>query len=435
MAQSKYDAVIVGARCAGASLAAFLAREGLRVLVVDRDAIPSDQVLSTHTIHPPGMGVLDELGVGDAVRREAPASPTMRLRKGDAWADITFPGGLAERCPRRKRLDGLLADAAIAAGAELRDRTRATAVRFDDDRAVGVQLRHGETVEEVDADLVVGADGRRSFVARQVGAEEYMAYDAPRAMYWAYWNAPATWSSTEYPFDMYVGHVGPNVRVLFQTDGGQLLAGCLPPADDVEAWRTDAVTALCADLAREPVIGPLLGGAAPDSEVRGTIKERYFFRRAAGQGWVLVGDAGHHKDFVIGDGITEALLQARRLATVIAGEGTDAALERWWRERDVRALPAYYWGREEGSVGNPGTLESLVIERIARSARLQAKAAGLPLHECSAYDAVPFGTVLRALLDGLARGKPGVIPEFLAQAKRIRAYERAMKEREALVPA
>lgn len=30
-------------------------------------------------------------------------------------------------------------------------------------------------------------------------------------------------ASTKYRFDMYVGHVGPNLRVLFQADGGQLL--------------------------------------------------------------------------------------------------------------------------------------------------------------------------------------------------------------------
>src|SRR5256885_11978913 len=48
------------------------------------------------------------------------------------------------------------------------------------------------------------------------------------------------------------------------------------------------------------------------SKIRGTAKERFFFRRAAGSGWALVGDAGHHKEYLLGDGITEALIQARR---------------------------------------------------------------------------------------------------------------------------
>ena len=114
-------------------------------------------------------------------------------------------------------------------------------------------------------------------------------------------------------------------------------------------WRADPDAALVADLASDSTTGPLIAGSAPDGPVRGTLKERYFFRRAAGNGWTLVGDAGHHKEFVIGDGITEALLQARGLASAIA-KGTDAALHRWWRARDVDALPALLPGAGRRSV-------------------------------------------------------------------------------------
>ena len=45
--ESRYDVVIVGARCAGATLATFLARAGASVLLLDKDRLPSDQILST----------------------------------------------------------------------------------------------------------------------------------------------------------------------------------------------------------------------------------------------------------------------------------------------------------------------------------------------------------------------------------------------------
>ena len=99
--KSCYDVVIVGARCAGATLATFLARAGASVLLLDKDRLPSDQILSTHTIHPPGLDVLDDVGVGDAVRAVAPPTHIVRLRKNDAFVDIEFPGGRAEYCPRR----------------------------------------------------------------------------------------------------------------------------------------------------------------------------------------------------------------------------------------------------------------------------------------------------------------------------------------------
>ena len=112
MSAAEYDVVIVGARCAGASLATLLSRAGASVLLLDKDPLPSDQVISTHTIHPPGIDVLDELGVGTAVREETPATHVVRLRKNDAYVDLQFADGRAEYCPRRYRLDGLLQDAA-----------------------------------------------------------------------------------------------------------------------------------------------------------------------------------------------------------------------------------------------------------------------------------------------------------------------------------
>src|SRR5688500_643575 len=118
-----HDVVIVGARCAGATLATFLARGGASVLVVDKDRLPSDQPTSTHTTRPPGMDVLDELGVGDEVRRLSPASRVVRLQKNDSAADLTYPDGRAEYCPRRERLDHAIQNAAMQAGAEMLQRT------------------------------------------------------------------------------------------------------------------------------------------------------------------------------------------------------------------------------------------------------------------------------------------------------------------------
>ena len=85
--QARYDVVIVGARCAGATLATFLGRAGASVLLLDKERLPSDQILSTHTIHPPGLDVLDDVGVGDAVRAVAPPMHIVRLRKNDAIVD------------------------------------------------------------------------------------------------------------------------------------------------------------------------------------------------------------------------------------------------------------------------------------------------------------------------------------------------------------
>ena len=53
-----YDAIVVGARCAGAPTAMLLARRGYRVLLLDRAGFPSD-ALSVHYIHQPGVARLE----------------------------------------------------------------------------------------------------------------------------------------------------------------------------------------------------------------------------------------------------------------------------------------------------------------------------------------------------------------------------------------
>ena len=304
----RFDVAIVGARCSGAALATLLARGGTSIVVLEKDPLHTDQILSTHTLHPPALDVLDEIGVGAAVRAVAPPSRTLRIAKNDAFVDMLFADGRAEYCPRRRRLDALLQDAAAAAGAEVRERTRVVSLLQEGDRVVGVRtIDHAGRTHDISARLVVGADGRHSTIAKLVQAEEYLGYDAPRALYWGYWNAPPAWQ--EHPFDFYVGNRSGSIRAVFQTDHNQLLIGSAPPVAEIGGWRQDAASALTRDLLTDPVTAPLVENNPPDGNVRGTVKERYFFRQSVGPGWVLVGDAGHHKEFVIGDGITEALLQ------------------------------------------------------------------------------------------------------------------------------
>ena len=418
MTAPDYDVVIAGARCAGATLATFLARAGARVLLLDKDRMPSDHVLTTHGISPAGIDVLDEIGVGVALRAETPAARVVRVHVDGVVVDIDFPHGRAEYCPRRARVDGLLQQAAVAAGAEFRDRTRVTALIYDGDRVAGVRASCGDTEQTFSAGLVVGADGRHSTIASLVQAGEYLGYDAQRAAYWGYWNAPAFWTTDPaYRFDMYFSYFGSETGVIFPTDRGQLLLGSWPPAARAESWRADPERALCAVLQSEPIIGPLMAGARPDGPIRGTIRERFFFRNGAGPGWALVGDAGHHKDFVIGDGMTEALLQAKTLAAAI-GAGRDEALTCWWRARDVAALPWYFFGKESGRSGPLPRLTRVLIARMREDSELRARMIEAldervsPLHRVSAAR-VLWWTIAAGL-----RGQPQLFGELVATLAR-----------------
>src|SRR4051812_32867702 len=166
--QTTYDAIIVGARCAGSPTAMLLARKGYRVLVVDRSTFPSDTV-STHVVHPLGVAALARWGLLD--RLTATGCPPIHTYAFD-FGPFTITGspGTTDApvayCARRTVLDKLLVDAAAEAGAEIREGFTVEDVLIEDTRVVGISGRamSGEAVAER-ARLVIGADGRYSLVA------------------------------------------------------------------------------------------------------------------------------------------------------------------------------------------------------------------------------------------------------------------------------
>src|ERR1700704_6032231 len=175
MGQDQYDAIVVGARCAGSPTAMLLARKGYKVLVVDRATFPSD-TLSTHIVHPPGVAALKRWGLLD--RLAATGCPPIDTFTFD-FGPFTLSGAPGTDdspiayCPRRTVLDKLLVDAASEAGAEVREEFTVQDVLTENGRVVGVRghSKGGDSVTER-AQVVIGADGRNSLVARAVGPEQ-----------------------------------------------------------------------------------------------------------------------------------------------------------------------------------------------------------------------------------------------------------------------
>lgn len=415
-----FDVIVVGGRCAGSSVAAFLARGGARVLVLEQARLPSDQVLSTHAVRPRGMDVLDELGVGGAVR-SAPATRVLRIRKNGAFVDTRYPEGRTEHAPRRLRLDALLASTARSAGATLEDNARVRGLVWDGPRVAGVRVKLRGSEQTLRAGLVIGADGRHSLVAREVGAREYLGYSAPRGMYWSYWETPRFFhSDSRYAFDMYFAHVGREMRIAYPTDDEQLLVGYLPRNEQLSEFRAEPLRALTRALAADDWLSPIVNERGPTERIRAASKERYFFREAAGPGWLLLGDAGLHKEFVTGDGITEALLQAQSAAATVLGDAADgdAALQRWWRERDVRTLELYCFGQDQGAEGAAEELDERLFASIkARPELADRLALGLD-HHVSPYDSLPISAALGVLGMAALRGRFPVFSQFLARGRR-----------------
>jgi flavin-dependent dehydrogenase len=424
-----FDTIVVGARCAGASLATHLAKGGQRVLLLDAAKLPSDQPVSTHAVTPLGVDWLDELGVGDEVRRLAPPCHGVRIQMLTTVLDVPYPDGRAARCLRRLHLDRLLQDAAVKAGADLRDRTKVVGLVREGERVVGVEAVHGDVRTEHRARVVVGADGRSSQVAELAGAKEYLGYDNPRFGYWAYWPVTAAWGDALRKLGAYFHFDAQRLmRFVFQTDSDLLLIGVAPLVSELPVWKGRFEEVYLEALRSSPVIGPVVEGSVRHGDLVGVLKLRYFFRDAAGPGFALVGDAGLHKDPTPGYGITDALRDARNLGRAILAGG-DQALVRYWRQRDVDSIDLFSFARDMGEPGYVNALNERVYRKMSRSPELMARLSAQTERRLSPYEVVSPGTAVSAMLGGLFTGDFSVVPAFFAAGKRGAEVERARKER------
>jgi 2-polyprenyl-6-methoxyphenol hydroxylase-like FAD-dependent oxidoreductase len=350
----EYDAIVVGARCAGAPTAMLLARAGHRVLLVDRAEFPSD-TLSTHAIHSSGTAALRRWGVLDAVL--ATGCPPFDVYSYDFGAfslrgtPRPCDGSSTAIAPRRYLLDTILVEAAAAAGAEVREHFSVAELVVEDGAVVGVRGhdRTGRTVSER-ARVVIGADGRASQVAKLAGARAYAEKPRQQYAYYTYWQ------------DLPVGEFATWIRpdrgwAAIPTNDGLTLLVLGWPYAEAAAYKADVEGNYLATLELAPEFAervraatrtaPFLGGAVPN-----------FFRTPYGPGWVLVGDAGLTMDPITAQGMTDAFADAERCAAaldrVFRGEVPfGQAMAAVQEERDTRVRPVYEFTASLASLAPP----------------------------------------------------------------------------------
>ncbi len=338
-----YDAIVVGARCAGSPTAMLLARKGYRVLVVDRATFPSD-TLSTHLIHAPGVAALGRWGLlPSLVATGCPGIDAYAFDFGPfvlRGSPPAIDGQGTAYGPRRTILDKLLVDAAAAAGAEVREGFTVDGLVVEDGVVTGVRGRGREGTSVVErASIVIGADGRHSRVAGWAGAEAYDEHPTLEAGYYAYWSGLPTTG-----FEVFVR---PHRSFgTIATHDGQTLVVVTWPIAEFEANRADLEGAWWRTVETAPAFAERLRAARRESRILGTGDLPNYFRTPFGPGWALVGDAGYHKDPQTAQGITDAFLDAERLARAVGrwlGDGVPfgEAMGDAQRARDAAVRPMY----------------------------------------------------------------------------------------------
>ena len=342
MSDRRYDAIVIGARCAGSPTAMLLARKGYDVLVVDRATFPSDTI-STHLIHPPGVSALRRWGLLE--RLVATGCPPVDTYAFDLGV-FTLAGapGTAEEpvayCPRRTVLDKLLVDAAREAGAEVREGFSVSEVIVEEGTVSGIRGRgkDGQAITER-ARVVVGADGVQSIVARTALPPQYNEKPRLMAGYYTYWS--------DLPVDgRFENFSLPNrgMAAMPTHDDLTLVVTAWPMAE-FEANRKDIEGNHLATVDMVPAFAERVRAARREEEFRGMAVPGYF-RRPYGAGWALVGDAGYNKDFITAQGISDAFRDAELCATALdesfSGKRPfDEAMRDYQATRDRHVTPMY----------------------------------------------------------------------------------------------
>ena len=337
-----YDAIIIGARCAGSPTGMLLARKGYRVLIVDRAMFPSDMV-STHVVHPPGAAALARWALLEKlIATGCPPIHTYAFDFGPFTLSGT-PGTTASPfayCPRRTILDKLLVDAAAEAGAEIREGFTVDAITFDQGRVVGIKgrTRSGTAVEER-ATVVIGADGRHSMVAEAVQSPRYYEKPPLLAAYYSYWSG----LPMNGRFETFIRPNRGSAAV--ETHDGLTVVIAGWPHAEFEANKRDVEGNYHKVLEMTPEFAARIRAAKRESAFAGATLPN-FFRKPFGPGWALVGDAGYNKDPITAQGITDAFLDAERVSTALDETFTGArsfetAMEEYQRMRDKHTLPMY----------------------------------------------------------------------------------------------
>lgn len=349
------DVVVIGGRCAGSATAIGFARAGRRVIAVDRARFPSD-TLSTHTNFPSAVAELQAVGALDRVLAHDPPRCTHGMVEADGARCLqrfaSVDGIDYGICVPRPQLDLALVETAREAGAEVRERTSLEEVLWSGGRVSGVVVKDaGGARTQIDCRLLVGADGRRSSVAKHVGAERpYRGSRNERGCAFWYMDDPKV--GTVWRERLIQLRSGDTHALIFPCPDDRVLCLFMGPATDIPRFRADPDAMWEAMLDANPAVRDRLDGATNFSKLRSTGDNVAFFRRSSGPGWALAGDAGHFKDPIIGQGIRDAVRFGRLLGEACAPvlddpAALDAATRALEARRDRECSATYHWGNRE----------------------------------------------------------------------------------------
>ena len=349
-----FDCLVVGGGPAGSTAGAYLARAGLRTLIVEKERFPRFHV--GESLLPAGNDILRETGVWDAVEAagfipkhgaEFHVGDRPDIGKRIRFCDGLISGNSYTYQVERSRFDELLLRHAENLGCTVRERTRLTGAQpLPDDAGGGwtatVQTAGGSGPETVRAGWIIDATGRHHGFSHPLKTDRVdPGGDLPRRVaVYAHFRGVARAPGPE----------GGNIVIVRHAEGWFWMIPI-----DAERTSVGLVTTLATmrgangrteelfqeTVARLPKLTQLMAGAEPVTEYHVTADYTYRTRRFASKRLLLVGDAAGFFDPIFSSGVFLGLFSARLAAAeVIRAEHHRGGrtLSPWRQRRYTRAV-------------------------------------------------------------------------------------------------
>jgi flavin-dependent dehydrogenase len=315
-----YDCIVLGAGPAGATVATLVARAGHRTLLVERSKQPGAWI--GQSLLPASCQVLERLGVLNRLSHSR-----FPRRSG-----LQFVNAAGEACPLfecaaseaetagwhivRSQFDPLLWEQAELSGVELRRETVANEVLFDGARAYGVCLQHVDRAPcEVRGRVIVDATGQSSLIAGRLNLRKPLGQRRKGAIWGEYRTS--------------LNHSPQATTLIAQTRDrqswvwyipladGRISVGVVGEVDTLLRGRGKPENAFEEELVQCPLVAERLMHARLTQGLWSTRAWFYSVRQAAGQGWVLAGDALAALDPILFSGVFLALVAGQYAADAI----------------------------------------------------------------------------------------------------------------------
>jgi flavin-dependent dehydrogenase len=329
------DIAVVGGGLAGAVTAMLLAQRGLEVVVLERAPVWRWRACGVFT-SPATVTALLRIGVTSTdLARIARPIPAMRVetRRGTSFG-LSYGGtGLLDDSPvglDRAALDPLLLSKAISAGADVRTGVAVEAIRLP--AAHAARPRRGSGVQlilsggqELDANVVVGADGLRSLVASAAGVARPSPLGRRTALTFHVPDGTALGDGPieDRPMDARMVVIDRGYVGLAPVPGNRLNVGIVLASSWLPKLRREGAVGAAQGILEQVWPSGSTGGRPILDQVAGASPLGVGARRRAGVGWLLVGDAAGFLDPFTGEGIHRAIVSAELAAETISRSRRD----------------------------------------------------------------------------------------------------------------